>query len=32
LSYTRSVEEVALMRRLKVALDPRNVLNPGKVF
>jgi FAD/FMN-containing dehydrogenase len=32
LSYTRSAEEVALMRRLKAALDPRNVLNPGKVF
>ena len=32
LSYTRSPEEVALMRTLKAALDPRNVLNPGKVF
>jgi FAD/FMN-containing dehydrogenase len=32
LSYSRSPEEVALMRTLKAALDPRNVLNPGKVF
>ncbi|MET3527976.1 FAD-binding oxidoreductase [Phenylobacterium koreense] len=32
LSWSRSPEEVALMRRLKVALDPRNTLNPGKVI
>jgi FAD/FMN-containing dehydrogenase len=32
LSFTRSAEEVALMRRIKQALDPGNVLNPGKVF
>jgi FAD/FMN-containing dehydrogenase len=32
LSYTRSPEELALMQRLKAALDPRNVLNPSKVF
>jgi FAD/FMN-containing dehydrogenase len=32
LSYTRSPEELALMRRLKTALDPNNVLNPGKIF
>ena len=25
-------EEVALMRRLKQALDPGNILNPGKVL
>ena len=31
-SYTRSPEELALMRRIKTMLDPRNVLNPGKVF
>lgn len=32
LSYTRSPEELALMRRIKALLDPRNILNPGKVF
>ena len=28
----RSSEEIALMRTLKKALDPRNTLNPGKVI
>lgn len=32
LSFTRSPEEIALMQRIKAALDPHNVLNPGKVF
>ena len=32
LSHTRSPEEVALMRTLKMALDPKNILNPGKIF
>ena len=32
LAYTRSAEELALMRQIKALLDPRNVLNPGKVF
>jgi FAD/FMN-containing dehydrogenase len=32
LSYARSVEEIALMRTLKAALDPQNLLNPGKVI
>jgi FAD/FMN-containing dehydrogenase len=31
LPYTRSEPELALMRRLKAALDPKNLLNPGKV-
>ena len=31
LSYARSEPELALMRRLKTALDPTGVLNPGKV-
>lgn len=32
LSYSRSPAEIALMRAIKQALDPRNILNPGKVL
>jgi FAD/FMN-containing dehydrogenase len=32
LAHTRSPEEIALMRTLKTALDPDNILNPGKIF
>ena len=32
LPYSRSPEEVAVMRTLKQALDPLGILNPGKVF
>jgi len=32
LPLSRSENEIALMRQLKRALDPRNILNPGKVF
>lgn len=32
LDYVRSDVEIALMRRLKAALDPQNLLNPGKVI
>lgn len=32
LSYTRNKEELDLMRRIKSALDPDHILNPGKVF
>ena len=32
LHYSRTPEEVALMRQLKAALDPKGTLNPGKVF
>ena len=32
LAYCRNPEELALMRTLKTALDPRGVLNPGKVI
>jgi FAD/FMN-containing dehydrogenase len=32
LAWSRSEEEIALMRTLKRALDPRNILNPGKVL
>jgi glycolate oxidase len=27
-----SIEEIALMKRLKAAFDPRGILNPGKIF
>jgi FAD/FMN-containing dehydrogenase len=32
LAYSRSAAEIELMRSLKRALDPRNILNPGKSF
>lgn len=32
LHYSRSPEELALMRRLKRALDPGGILNPGRVI
>ena len=32
LSYTRAPAEMALLRALKTALDPKNLLNPGKIF
>ncbi|HEX7036749.1 MAG TPA: FAD-binding oxidoreductase [Pseudomonadales bacterium] len=32
LSYSRSAEEIALMRSLKSVFDPRGVMNPGKLF
>jgi FAD/FMN-containing dehydrogenase len=31
LSISRTAEEIALMKTLKRALDPKNLLNPGKV-
>ncbi len=32
LSVSRSEPELALMRTLKQALDPKNLLNPGKIL
>jgi FAD/FMN-containing dehydrogenase len=32
LPYARTPEELALMRTLKAALDPKGILNPGKVL
>jgi FAD/FMN-containing dehydrogenase len=32
LAISRTPEEIALMRTLKRALDPANILNPGKIF
>lgn len=32
LRQSRSEEEIALMRTLKKALDPKNILNPGKIL
>lgn len=30
--FTRTAEELALMRSIKRALDPQNIMNPGKVL
>ncbi|MFT5717489.1 MAG: glycolate oxidase subunit GlcD [Oleiphilaceae bacterium] len=32
LSYTRSAEEIAIMRGIKLAFDPKGLMNPGKIF
>jgi FAD/FMN-containing dehydrogenase len=32
LPHSRSPEEITLMRRLKTSLDPRHILNPGRVL
>jgi FAD/FMN-containing dehydrogenase len=32
LGWSRTPEEIALMRKIKALLDPKNILNPGKVI
>jgi len=32
LAHARTPEQIALMRTLKSAMDPKNILNPGKVI
>lgn len=32
LHFSRSPEELALMKAIKIAFDPQNLLNPGKLF
>jgi len=32
LEYSRSAAEIAMLKRLKQALDPANLFNPGKIF
>ncbi|MCV6614815.1 MAG: FAD-binding oxidoreductase, partial [Cellvibrionaceae bacterium] len=32
LTYTREPAEIALMRSVKLAFDPNNIMNPGKIF
>ena len=32
IGLSRTPEELALMRKLKMPLDSKNILNPGKIF
>jgi FAD/FMN-containing dehydrogenase len=32
LSFSRTPQELAMLRAIKHALDPKNLLNPGKIF
>ena len=32
LALSRTPEEIGVMRQIKAVLDPRGILNPGKIF
>jgi FAD/FMN-containing dehydrogenase len=32
LAHSRSAQEIALMKTIKTAMDPKNILNPGKIL
>jgi FAD/FMN-containing dehydrogenase len=32
LTYSRSKEEIEIMKKIKLAFDPDNIINPGKIF
>lgn len=32
LNYSRSEEEISLLRQIKSVFDPKNIINPGKIF
>jgi len=32
LHHSRSAEEIVLMKTIKASMDPKNILNPGKVL
>ena len=32
LNFSRSAEEIAIMKSIKALFDPKNILNPGKLF
>lgn len=32
LQYTRSPEEIAIMKGIKLVFDPKGIMNPGKIF
>jgi len=32
LGHSRSIEEISLMRTIRAALDPKQILNPGRIF